>query len=269
MEGSLDLKGRIILVTGGGGTGVGAGVCKVLSQLGATVILNELDLAKAEQAAKQYPGAVPVAADISKSEEIARMFEQVEREVGLITGLVNNAGVGLCKVAHEASEEQFERLYDIDVKGVWLVSKAFTQRLIAKGEFGNIVNVSSIHAHSTWSRYAIYASAKAAVEGLTRGMAMELGSKGIRVNAIGPGYVPAEQNYDLIRTWTDDPEKWEKDFIRDQQAINYEIQPVDCGNTAAFLLSDLSRAITGQTLYVDAGLTSLGINRSSTGIIDT
>ena len=269
MEDFLDLKGRIILVTGGGGTGVGAGVCNVLSRLGATVILNELDLAKAQKAAKQYPGAIPVAADISKSEEIIRMFEQVEREVGLISDLVNNAGVGLCKVAHEANEEQFQQLYDIDVKGVWLVSKTFTRRLIAKGKSGNIVNVSSIHAHSTWSRYAIYASAKAAVEGLTRGMAMELGPKGIRVNAIGPGYVPAEQNYGLIRTWTDDPEKWEKEFIKDQQAVNYGIQPDDCGNAAAFLLSDLSRAITGQTLYVDGGLTSLGINRSSTEKIDT
>ncbi|MDN5200290.1 SDR family oxidoreductase [Fulvivirgaceae bacterium BMA10] len=260
----MNLKNRIVLVTGGGGIGVGAGVCKALSKFGATVILNEIDMEKAEQAAKKYPGAIPVAADISQPEEIANMFEKVTAEVGVIDGLVNNAGVGLSKMAHEVSEEEFDRLYDIDIKGVWQVSKAFVNGLLAHKKPGSIVNISSVNAHSTMSRYAIYASAKAAVEGLTRGMAVELGPYNIRVNAVGPGYVHAEQNYDLIKTWTDDPEQWVKDFIIDQQALNFDILPEDCGNTVAFLISELSRAVTGQTLYVDNGSTSLLFNRFST-----
>ncbi len=92
-------------------------------------------------------------------------------------------------------------------------------------------------------------------------MAYELGKHDIRVNAIAPGLVHAEQNYDLIKTWADDPQKWEADFVQNQQAIPRLIQPVDCGNVAAFLLSDLSRSVTGQTIYVDAGTTIMIFGR--------
>ncbi|MGI9542762.1 MAG: SDR family NAD(P)-dependent oxidoreductase [Cyclobacteriaceae bacterium] len=260
----LDLSGQNILVTGGGGVGVGAGVCQALSNFGAQVILNEIKMDLAEKAAKNYRNAIPIAADISKGEEIASMFDTIEQQVGVIHGLVNNAGVGLSQLAHQASVEEFDNLYNVDIKGVWQVSKAFVNQLLEKDSTGNIVNISSVNAHSTMSRYAIYASAKAAVEGLTRGMAVELGPQNIRVNAVGPGYVHADQNYDLIKTWSDDPKKWVEDFIKDQQVLLYDIKPEDCGNTVAFLLSDLSRAITGQTIYVDNGTTSLIFNRFAT-----
>lgn len=257
----LNFKGKNILVTGGGGTGVGAGVCKVLSELGATVILNELDKSKAEKAAAQYKNTIPVSADISIELEVKKMFEEISNIIGPLHGLVNNAGVGLSKMAHEASTEEFDRLYNVDIRGVWMVSKTFVQKLIKDKNSGNIVNISSIQASATMSRYAIYSSAKSAVEGLTRGMAVELGKFNIRVNAIGPGYVHAEQNYNLISTWSDDPEQWKKDVINDHQVLNFEIQPEDCGNVVAFLLSDFSRAVTGQTINVDAGTTNLLYSR--------
>ena len=93
------------------------------------------------------------------------------------------------------------------------------------------------------------------------GMAVELGPFGIRVNAIGPGLVQAEQNYDLVKTWSDDPEKWLREFPLDQQVILEDIEPVECGNAVAFLLSELSSGVTGQVLYVDKGTTSLVFNR--------
>lgn len=253
----IDLTGRNILVTGGGGSGVGSGACKALSSAGATVILNELSLDKAQAAVGQYPGAIAVSADVSNESDVNRMFEELEQSVGTVHGVVNNAGVGLSKVAHEVSPEEFQHLYSIDIQGVWLVSRALAKQLIAKGESGSIVNISSVHAHSTMSKYAIYSSAKAAVEGLTRGMAVELGKHLIRVNAVAPGLVHAEQNYDLIKTWADDPDQWEKDFMKDYQVQNFEILPEDCGNVVAFLMSDLSRAVTGQTIRVDNGTTSL------------
>src|SRR5690606_16262391 len=98
----------------------------------------------------------------------------------------------------------------------------------------------------------------------TRGMAIETGPLGFRVNAVGPGYVHADQNYDLIKTWSDDPEKWVNDFIDNHQVLSYEVRPVDIGNTVAFLLSDLARCITGQNIYVDNGTTSLIFNRDFT-----
>lgn len=249
----MNLKGLNILVTGGGGYGVGSGICEALSRCGAQLIINEKDSEKTENIRKTYPDAVPAIADISKQDEIQEMFDRLEKEVGIIHGLVNNAGVGLSKPSHEVSVAEFEHLYDVDIKGVWMMSSAFSRQLLKNRVSGNIVNVSSVHAHATINRYAIYASAKSAVEGLTRGMAVELGRYNIRVNAIAPGYVHAEQNYDLIRTWTDDPQQWVKDYVENELAIPRAVEAIDCGNTVAFLLSDLSKSITGQTIYVDNG----------------
>lgn len=260
----MDLTDKKILVTGAGGVGVGGGVCQALVNFGATIILNEIDLEKAEAAVKKYPKAIPIAADIGDPEQVSDMFEHISKKIGVLDGLVNNAGVGLSTVAHEAREEEFDRLYDIDIKGVWRVSKAFVRQLLDAGRIGNIVNISSVNAHSTISPYAIYASAKSAVEGLTRGMAVELGPHNIRVNAIGPGLVHAEQNDELIRSWSDDPQKWVRDIVMGEQVLLHPIEPVDCGNAVAFLLSDLSRAITGQVIYVDKGTTSLLFNRFCT-----
>jgi NAD(P)-dependent dehydrogenase (short-subunit alcohol dehydrogenase family) len=257
----MDLNGKNVLVTGGGGTGVGKGICNVLARSGATILLNERAPETAENAAKNYPGAIPVAADITSEQEVKAMFREIEQKVGRIHGLVNNAGVGLSKMAHEVTADEFNRLYDTDIKGVWQVSRSFVNHLIKHNQPGSIVNISSVHAHSTMSRYAIYASAKSAVEGLTRGMAVELGPHNIRVNAVGPGYILGEHNFDLIRTWTDNPDQWVKDYINDQQALLFQMEPDDCGNVVAFLLSDLSRAVTGQTIYVDNGTTSLLHNR--------
>jgi len=253
----MNLSGKNILVTGGGGTGVGYGICKVLASLEATLVLNELKPEYAKRAVINYPGAIPVAADISKSNEVTAMFRNIEQKVGILHGLVNNAGIGLSKLAHNVEETEFDNLYDVDLKGVWQVSKAFVNQLLGSGQTGNIVNISSVHTHSTIPGYAIYASAKSAVEGLTRGMAVELGPHNIRVNAVAPGYVHSEQNHGLIKTWADDPETWVKNYIVNQQALHREIEPEDCGNVVAFLMSDLSRSVTGQTVYVDNGSTIL------------
>ncbi|RYE18562.1 MAG: SDR family oxidoreductase [Sphingobacteriales bacterium] len=260
----MDFKGKNILVTGGGGVGVGAGVCAVLSRLGATVILNELRLEDAITAAKKYPDTIPVAADIRKEEEITAMFADIKDKVGILHGLVNNAGIGLSKLSHEATESEFMRLYDTDIKGVWQVSKAFVNQLLAAKQPGNIVNISSVHTYATIAKYALYASCKSAVEGLTKGMAVEVGPHNIRVNAVAPGYVHAEQNYELLRSLTADPHKWVEEVKTDHQALFNEVEPEDCGNVVAFLLSDLSKAVTGQTIYTDNGSIHLLYNRSFT-----
>ena len=251
----MDLKGKNILVTGGGGFGVGDGICGVLRACGARLLINELNDERAAAAAKKYPGALTKAADIGKAAELEALFAFAEKECGPLHGLVNNAGIGLSKAAHEATEQDFDKLYGVDVRGVWMASKLFVGQLLKHGITGNIVNVSSVHAHSTIPGYAIYASAKSAVEGLTRGMAVELGRQNIRVNAIAPGYVHAEQNYELLRSWTDQPEQWVEEYIFKEQVLHRKIEPEDCGHSVAFLLSDRSRCITGQTLYIDCGTT--------------
>lgn len=249
----MNLSGKNILITGGGNFGVGSGMCKALSQYGARLLINEPTMEQLEPVLKQYPDAIPAVADISKADEVKSMFDFLKKEVGTVHGLVNNAGIGLSKPVYEVTEEEFDRLYGVDVRGLWLVSKYFVRQLLENKMSGNIVNVSSIHAHSTMERYAIYASAKSAVEGLTRGMAIDLGKYNIRVNAIAPGYVHAEQNYALIGSLTSDSKAWIKQYIEEEQVIPRAIQPEECGYVAAFLLSDLSSSVTGQTIHTDNG----------------
>ncbi len=260
----MDLSHLKVLVTGGGGGGVGAGVCQALDNFGATLIINELTIEKAVEASKLYKKAIPVQADLRSAEEVEKMFSEIKEKAGNINGLVNNAGVGLAKPVHEVEESEFDRTYGVNIRGTWLVTKYFVKQLLDNKIKGNIVNISSIHGFASQPNYSIYASTKSAIEGFTKAMAYELGGYGIRSNAIGPGLVHAEQNYELFKAFTSDPEKYEEDFIENQQALNHLIQPIDCGNTVAFLLSELSRSITGQVIYVDAGKTIMLCNREFT-----
>lgn len=256
----MDLKDKKILITGGGGNGLAAGICYVLGTLGATLIVNEISDPRIKELKKKFNNIITFRADIADEREVKAMFSFIEKEVGSLDGLVNNAGVGLAKYAHETCVEEFDALYGIDVKGLWLVSKYFVNHLFKYGGSGNIVNISSIHALRTMNKYAIYSSAKAAVEGLTRGMAVEMGKHNIRVNAVGPGYVHSEQNQGLLGSITDDPENWVEDHINNYQAINSIIEAENCGNAIAFLLSNMSQGITGQTIYVDNGTSVLLYN---------
>jgi NAD(P)-dependent dehydrogenase (short-subunit alcohol dehydrogenase family) len=232
---------------------VGSGVCEAIAACGGQILLNDLDSEKAETAAKKYPNAHAIPGDVSNYEEVKRIFACIQQEHGPIHGLVNNAGIGIRKQAHLADESDFDHIFDIDVKGVWMMARAFVNQLIENGLTGHIVNISSVHAHATLSKYAIYASAKAGVEGLTRGMSIELGEHGIRCNAIAPGYVDSQQNWEAAVAWTDDPATYFEEQINEYQNLRQHINPRDCGNTAVFLLSDLARSITGQTILVDAG----------------
>jgi len=260
----IDLTGKNILVTGGAGDGLGHGICEAVDQSGGRVIVNDLTPEMAREAAHKYNNAIAIEGDISKSDDISRMFDRIKEECGMIHGVVNNAGIGLGKNAIDASESEVDRLYEVDVKGIWMVCRAFVKQLLAAGEDGNIVNISSIQSIATMHRMAIYAGLKSAVNGMTRGLAVELGQYNIRCNAIAPGLVYSEQTINMIGKWTPDPEKWIEDHKTDQQCLNFFTTARDCGNVAVFLLSDLSRSITGQTICVDNGTTSMLYNNEYT-----
>ncbi len=257
---NIDLSGKRILVTGGAGDGVGAGLCEAVAEAGGKLIINDLDEETARRAAAKYEHAVPVVADVSNVKAVDRMFMEIRQKYGVVHGLINNAGVGLGKYAHEATEEEFDHLYDVDVKGVWAVSRAFVRQLLEHGATGHIVNIASVHAFATMPKMAVYASAKAAVAGMTRGLAVELGQHNIRCNAIAPGMVYSAQSLTMIKKWAKDPQQWIDDHRDDQQSLNSFVTARDCGNIAVFLLSDLSRSITGQTFYADNGTTSMIYN---------
>ncbi len=249
----MDLKGKVILVTGAAGSGVGGGVCQVLQAHGARLVINDRDKEPVDATVQRYPGSIAAAADISDAGEVELLFQRLEGEGIYLDGLVNNAGVGLNRLAHEASEDDFDALYAVNIKGVWRISKYFARQQLQRGGNGSIVNISSVHARATVPKFSLYASTKSAVEGLTRGMAAELGKYNIRVNAVAPGYVHSDQNNKMLERITPDPEGWIKNYVEQEQLIPRVVRPEDCGNVAAFLLSEASCAVTGQVIYVDNG----------------
>ena len=257
-----DFTGKNIIITGGAGIGVGGGVCEALHALGAQLLLVDNNEQALQRAKKSYARVRTYHADISTKDGVDALFDQLFNDFNQVDGLVNNAGIGLSKEAHTVEESEYDRLMAVDLKAVWMCSSRFARQLIARRQPGNIVNIASVHTHSTTAKYALYSAAKNGIKGLTMGMAVELGKYQIRVNAVGPGYVHAEQNLALIRTWTDDPEGWVEGYRKNQQAIERIIDPVDVGHVVAFLLSDQARAVTGQLIYVDNGTTSLLFNRN-------
>ena len=256
----IDLKDKNILVTGGAGDGLGQGICEAVDQSGGRVIVNDLNLKIAQKAALKYKDAYAVEGDISNADNVARMFDKINDELGTVHGIVNNAGIGLGKYAQDATEEEFNRLYDVDVKGIWLVSRAFVKQLLESKKVGNIVNISSVQALATMHRMALYSGAKSAVNGLTRGLAVELGQHNIRCNAVAPGLVISEQTQHIVGKMVANPEKWIEEHKSDHQCLNFFSSARDCGNVVVFLLSDLSRSITGQTICVDNGTTNILYN---------
>ena len=260
----IDLKGKNILVTGGAGNGLGQGICEAVEASGGRVIVNDLTRDKAMGAAEKYRDALAIEGDISKAEDVNRMFERIREECGTFHGVVNNAGIGLGKNAIEASESEVDRMFEVDVKGIWMICRAFVKQLLASGEVGHIVNISSIQSFATMHRMAIYAGLKSAVNGLTKGLAVELGQYHIRCNAVAPGLVYSEQSLEMIGKWTPDPQKWIDDHKTDHQCLDFFTSARDCGNVVVFLLSDLSRSITGQTICVDNGTVNLLYNHAYT-----
>lgn len=264
MQPAGPLEGKTILVTGAAGQGMGRGIVEALEACGAAVVGMDVSAAAAEELRAAHPQLLSLVGDVSVEADVERVFDEAAALAGPIHGVVNNAGIGLNRPFHEVTAAEFERIHGVDVRGTWLVSRAFASRAISAGRAGAIVNISSVHGTATAPGYAVYAGAKAAVDGMTRGIAVDLGPHRIRCNAVAPGYVHAAQNVELIRCFTDDPEGWIDTHTDDFQLLNHVVGARDCGDTVAFLLSDAARSITGQTLLVDAGLTTALYNNSFT-----
>jgi len=250
-----DLAGHTVLVTGATGPGIGSGVCDALHAAGARLVVNGLDERDVRTTVDRYPGSVGVVGDVSQPDQVERMIDEAVRSVGPLTGLVNNAGIGLIEPMLTVTETQLSRILDVNYRGVWLMSQAFARIVAGRGGTGAIVNISSVHATKTIAHYGVYASVKAAVEGLTRACAVEFGSIAVRCNAIAPGYV--RMNPDLVPPGVPphDP-SWIDVHTRGEQPLQRLVEPIDCGWAARFLLSEQSRCVTGQVIAVDAGLTT-------------
>ena len=251
------LEGRVAIVTGCGGSGIGHGISLVLARQGAHVVILEIDVDAADEVCHQIEAeggnATVIGADISRSDNVRQAIDMVIEEHHHLDVLVNNAGIGLIRAVAEASEEEFDKLAAIDLRGMWLCCKYAIPHMRRQKQ-GSIVNIASVHSQATAPQFGIYAAMKAGVAGLSRGIAVQYGPDGIRANTVSPGLVDGKQTREIVAQLSNDVEGWLDDFVRCDQALPKLIQPEDIGNLVAFLASDDARMITGTEIPVDAGM---------------
>ena len=253
MDDLLSLDGRIVVVSGAGGGGIGTTITAMAARSGATVVAvsrskENLDTHVAPLA-QQGLSVIPVAADASTDDGIAAVIDQVRRTDGTLYGAVNIAGGAAPSTwmpSTRVTRDDWRALFTANLETAFFMSQAVAAEIRANGNPGSIVSVSSISGMNTAPFHIAYGTAKAAVVAMTRTMAVELALDNIRVNAVAPGVTETAAS----RTYVDeDPE-------RDRQAIamGRRGRPEEQAGAILFLLSDLSSYITGQTLLVDGGL---------------
>jgi NAD(P)-dependent dehydrogenase (short-subunit alcohol dehydrogenase family) len=249
----LGLDGRIVIVSGAGGGGIGTAVTRLVARAGATVLAvsrSEENLAKyVEPLAMEGLTVVPVAADAATDEGIEAVLEQAGRADGELYGLVNVAGgapPSTWMPATRVSRADWRTLFTQNLDTMFFFSQAVAAELKTRGRPGSIVSISSISGLNTAPFHIAYGTAKAALVAATRTLAVELALDNIRVNAVAPGVTetPASGTY-----VDEDPE-------RDRRAIamGRRGRPEEQAGAILFLLSDLSGYVTGQTILVDGGL---------------
>jgi len=245
------LDGKSVLVTGAA-RGIGAAVAETIVAEGGAVALLDVDAAGADTAARlaDRGSAHFFACDVRSLEQVERAVADATRTLGGLDGLVNNAGINAYFDAVAMGEDDWERVFAVDLKAAWLLAKAALPVLIERR--GSIVNMSSIQARLTIEGFFPYAAAKAGLEGLTRSLALDYAPAGVRVNAVAPGYTDTY----LVREWLDRQPDAEAARAGVLAAIplGRMASPREVAEVVVFLLSDRASAVTGATFAVDSGL---------------
>lgn len=244
------LKGKVAIITGGGGA-LGAGIAHGLAQAGAAVVLADVKQAAATAVAERIVAAggqaLAVACDVADSTSVDDMVAQSIAAYGGVDILVNNAAIYPARPWTEITEAEWDRVFAVNIKGYYLCARAVYPSMKGRGG-GKIINISSITFFlGKWDRLLDYVSTKGAVVGFTKGLARELGPDGITVNCIAPGAFPTDA--EKIHP---DPEGYNR-FVLENQALKRRGTPTDMANAVLFFASDLSAFVTGQSLLVDGG----------------
>ncbi|WP_226534669.1 3-oxoacyl-[acyl-carrier-protein] reductase [Fictibacillus halophilus] len=243
------LKDKSVLITGAS-RGIGRAIALYFAKNGAKVAVNYSgNEAKANEVVEEIKAnggtAFAIKADISSSEDVTNMVKSVIDEFRSLDVLVNNAGITRDNLLMRMKEEDWDAVINTNLKGVFLTTKAVTRQMM-KQRNGRIINIASIVGVSGNAGQANYVAAKAGVIGLTKTTAKELSSRGITVNAIAPGFIETDMTGKL-------EEGIKEDMLRNIPLARFG-QPDDIAAAAAFLASDSSSYITGQTLHVDGGM---------------
>ncbi len=245
----MDLSGKVAIVTGSA-RGIGREIALKLAEAGATVVVS--DVADAEPVAGEIREmgrqSLAVAADVTSASDVAGLVEKATGEYGRVDILVNNAGIARDQLLMRMSDEDWEAVLNVNLKSVFLCTRAVLRQMV-KQRWGRIVSISSIVGIVGNPGQANYASSKAGIIGFTKTLAREVGSRGITVNAIAPGFIVSKMTEQLSEE--------QKGEMLKRIPLGFLGTPRDVAEAVAFLASEEARYITGQVLGVDGGLGGL------------
>ena len=253
----ISLQDRVALVTGAA-AGIGAGIARVLARAGAHVVVCDID----EQGGEATARAVAelgcrsqfAHTDVADADAVSAMLEKVKDEFGRLDILVNNAGIEFFRSIEETTIEEWDRTHDVDLKGIFLTTRA-SLPLLKESASAVVVNIASVHARATIPDLGAYAAAKGGVVALTRSLAQDLGRVGVRAISISPGFIDTP----MVQAWLDstpDPQAT-RDRVDAMHPAGRMGTPEDIGNFVAFACSDLGGFIDGVDIVIDGGLTSM------------
>ena len=248
----MRLENKIALVTGGG-QGIGKEIAKTLAKQGAFVLINYLDLGNNQEIAQKTQQEIEelggkcalISANVASYQETEEMFKIIKKEYGRLDILINNAGITKDGLMLRMKESDFDQVIDVNLKGTWNCMKHAT-KLMMKQKYGRIVSLSSVVGVMGNAGQVNYAASKSGIIGMTMSLAREVGSRGITVNAVAPGFIQTAM--------TDVLSDEIKDQMKSQIPLGSFGNVQDIADAVLFLASDEAKYITGQTLHVDGGM---------------
>lgn len=254
------LRGKNVLITGGS-SGIGQACAVRFAEHGANVAINYLTTPDEAAGTEEQVVAclqkvqqhgvrdVLVQADVSSEHDVVRMVGEASERLGGLDVLINNAGIQISRPSEQLASAEFDHVLAVDLRGAFLCAREAIRRFLADDKSGIIVNVSSVHELIPRPSYLSYSISKGGVGNMTRTLALEYARHGIRVNGLGPGATITPIN----RAWTEDPVKTE--IVASHIPAGRPGTADEMAGVAAFLASDDAAYITGQTIFVDGGLT--------------
>ncbi|MDQ3411364.1 MAG: SDR family oxidoreductase [Chloroflexota bacterium] len=260
----LMLQDKVVIVTGAAG-GLGEGIARVCHREGAAVVIADVRAEAALAVERSLDGrALAIACDVRSDADLSRVVDDTVRHFGRIDGLVNNAGVNFVKPFLQTTTAEWDRVIEVDLRAVFLLTQAVCRRMLAQSPAGgSVVNISSVHSHAALPGAAPYDAAKWGTIGMGKSIAVELAPLNIRVNAVSPGVVDTHIWKDALAA-APDPAAVERHWF-DNIPIGRAIQPAEIGELVAFLLSDRSACITGANIFADGGMSAQLVNRERWG----
>jgi glucose 1-dehydrogenase len=249
----MRLTGKVALVTGSS-QGIGRGIATRFAQEGADVVINyNRTPSGAQEVLREVEAAgrrgLIVQADMGNTSDIRKLIATAVEHFGHLDILVNNAGVETHAPFWEVKEEDYDKVLNINLKGVFFTTQAMVQHLMQTERQGKIINISSVHEELPFPNFTAYCASKGGLKMLTRNLAVELGPLGITINSVAPGAIETPINAKLLN----DPKKLNS--LLGQIPLARLGKPKDVAGVAVFLASDDADYVTGSTYYVDGGLT--------------